>query len=198
MEKRVKMLQVSSCGCTTLGETNWAKIRVSFCLWLQDNLKTVYSFKSRLNVCIFPHLFAWILHIWIFLLIVSKCIIHVLHLLCCMLSACLSRRRNFRESQRLQHSQEEWQANSKGFAWIQSFHLGDSCCMKTCCIKHNLSPLQSPQRDPSSSPWRLLAKQESVLGSKLMPTRTCGFAEKHIISGQHLWCFSRWKPLGNF
>lgn len=113
-------------------------------------------------MCIFPHLFAWILHIWIFLPVVSKCIIHVLHLLCCMLSACLSRRRNFRESQRLQHSQEEWQAISKGFAWIQTFHLGDSCCMKTRYTKHNLSPLQSPQRDPSSSPWRLYFGQTRI------------------------------------
>lgn len=51
----------------------------------------------------------------------------------------------------LLHSQEEWQAISKGFAWIQTFHLGDSPWLKICSAKRNSSLLRSSQRDTSSS-----------------------------------------------
>lgn len=59
-------------------------------LW---KLTAAYPFKSRLYMHIFQHLFAWILWIFIFFSIISKCIIHVLYLLCCVLSAYLSGRR---------------------------------------------------------------------------------------------------------
>lgn len=66
--------------------------------------------------------------------ILCICIIHVLNLQC-VFSIFASRKWTLKynlPSQCLLHSQEEWQAISKGFAWIQTFHYRESCWIKTC------------------------------------------------------------------
>lgn len=113
---------------------------------------------------------------WLFPFI-SKCIIHVLYLLCRVVSIFVRETCTLKynlQSQCLLYSQKEWQAISKGFVWIQTFHLGDRGCLKMCWSKHDLSLLHGKilhhQRwDDTSYYWIPL------LVFAWIQMQTCGF-----------------------